>query len=810
MKKKLLIFFIFFSLFLVNPKPIRAEENFFTTLANLFLQLFGLTQSTTKDYVPATVDNRQDNTKFNSDHNDISTRAAPASIKAYNTGVWLHEIVTKKTDPDTNKILYEDLNIKAIENSNCNDMKLSDIVYFYQQKFNSGQLSEKILYQRGNLAPINYPSDLESLKNKSITNPDNCYINAYLNLHSIPRQDFDKGGSSNDLDGVTLSSNQLNDTTKLSIPYDLQGETIPAESNSITAKTIAKNTDIQDRNSLLNIIPKEYQDLIPCGETTTENRKYLFTAKNCLNTPAGWGAKECSSFSDTKQLDIDIDCDDFDGPKKPNGEKYKGGSGPGMSQLGGHGMALSGFTTNQILTSYLGDVDVSLYDEHNELNPKDESLKVSVFMETDYGGQGFSCKNVEGATSYEPDLTNGTGGFKKDGDNIVECTNDDYDKEEIEIIDPTTGEKTIQTTYKQKNPPLCFIFVKDIPMQRYLQGVAETSRDWHIEYQKAHMLICRQAAISGMKNDRKAIGQGGNLGPWIYNNSNNQAFRCDDTRDLDTNQGIAIQKTNGERIINKTTKLWADDSTQERSFFCEPNSTTGFDGYKYEKISHAYSHKIYLPNPNNTNTNTNNSQKIRINGICFEGVSNDTNVLGVTSDTSTSTPKITRQPTKRSSSVTASLINGLYSFNDSSRQNRIKENYDLVDVDEGKWLATYPDQTSCRLDSRVIPALTSLINTISQEIPDNQLIPQNCYRDFDTQYQLWQQGLNKYQDLYTNLIWHSYPGTSIHQTGRVIDFYDKSGQLDKNSPVYQWLVQNGSRFGFYHHPIEPWHWEYNP
>ncbi len=56
----------------------------------------------------------------------------------------------------------------------------------------------------------------------------------------------------------------------------------------------------------------------------------------------------------------------------------------------------------------------------------------------------------------------------------------------------------------------------------------------------------------------------------------------------------------------------------------------------------------------------------------------------------------------------------------------------------------------------------------------------------------------------------NYPGTSPHQTGRAIDFGDKSGKLTSQSPAYKWLVSNASRFGFYHHQLEPEHWNYKP
>lgn len=58
---------------------------------------------------------------------------------------------------------------------------------------------------------------------------------------------------------------------------------------------------------------------------------------------------------------------------------------------------------------------------------------------------------------------------------------------------------------------------------------------------------------------------------------------------------------------------------------------------------------------------------------------------------------------------------------------------------------------------------------------------------------------------------------SPHFTGRALDLYvggdpvstaDHNRHLQINTPVYQWLVKNAARFGFYPYFYEPWHWEY--
>lgn len=60
---------------------------------------------------------------------------------------------------------------------------------------------------------------------------------------------------------------------------------------------------------------------------------------------------------------------------------------------------------------------------------------------------------------------------------------------------------------------------------------------------------------------------------------------------------------------------------------------------------------------------------------------------------------------------------------------------------------------------------------------------------------------------------------SPHFTGRALDLYvggepvstnDQNRAIQVNTKVYQWLVKNAERFGFYPYFYEPWHWEYCP
>ncbi len=60
---------------------------------------------------------------------------------------------------------------------------------------------------------------------------------------------------------------------------------------------------------------------------------------------------------------------------------------------------------------------------------------------------------------------------------------------------------------------------------------------------------------------------------------------------------------------------------------------------------------------------------------------------------------------------------------------------------------------------------------------------------------------------------------SSHFTGRALDLYvggepvstkDQNRAIQVSTQVYQWLVKNAERFGFYPYFYEPWHWEYRP
>ena len=562
---------------------------------------------------------------------------------------------------------------------------------------------------------------------------------------------------------------------------------------------------------LLNFTPEDVHDNIICDDNANINRANLRNTFKCQLTP--------------EYLKGDTDCGlgDYNGGPADCGKEDEQWvkDGPGISQHGARGLSLYGYNYFQIWQKYLGeDIEIKTVDGNDE-----RDITVILVEDMDLDGNGLdndpNCSSIvsHGEASYynRADLEAGTGGVYSDGAPCVYIE----DTSSQPVVDPDSDPdnppppppkkykvKPRPDIEKEKYKDKCFSAVT-LPIKNYLLGIAEVPFMWNIEALKALVIAFRQE-VAGRR--------------FVKSDNSTSVFQCKriiQNRSLGTsenpggelppkitNQKAAVQLTKDEFIYNKNTNNPHHEVVHYTAFCGPGHSNPAFNGLEYELLSRGFR----LTGGN-------------LNGICFEGlypltnsryVSSDGNLyggrggtLGVTSDSSTEINS-SRIPSPRSKTVTASQNGNLYYFNDNTRQSPIKENYDLIDVDNGKWLANFQNQTNCQLDSRVIPALTSLTEKLKQDLPETSLIPKNCYRSYETQSELWFQGLAKYKDTYTNLIWHSYPGTSIHQTGRVIDFYDQNGQLNSSSPTYQWLLKNGSTYGFYHYKLEPWHWEYNP
>ncbi len=53
------------------------------------------------------------------------------------------------------------------------------------------------------------------------------------------------------------------------------------------------------------------------------------------------------------------------------------------------------------------------------------------------------------------------------------------------------------------------------------------------------------------------------------------------------------------------------------------------------------------------------------------------------------------------------------------------------------------------------------------------------------------------------------PGSSMHERGLAVDFTEGGRTLTRGSSGFAWLKANGSSYGFFNLPSEPWHWSTN-
>lgn len=793
MKKKILIFSIFLSFFFVNPKIVIAAENdnnliqeFLNTVVNFFQYIIKGSQYISRNYdVPATYNTKDTATDYASKLHDYGSKNTPQAVRERRIGEYFYAVLFGVKDG------YDPYNLKdevVIEGNTStpnseiecpHDIKIKDIVCFYKNKFNSGESQKKILYKRGEEEPQDY-SQVDC--KKQLENNDQCYINAYINYQDVPQGAFE--GKE---DTAPLTSPQFYDSNRQYTPLNRQGETAPLINDTKdNIKAIIDNTTRQQEILKLSYLDKKTQDKIMCTNFSNINWDNLDKAFACQFDEAKRGNTDCGLGPDTNpQADCGIE-----------GEDYIT-NGRGISQHGAHGLALQGFKYDQIVNKYFGDNATT-----NTFDGKDnEEMMVILTDDLDKFNNQDNCQSYAARVSgiYNHfNIETGEGGVYENGDDCEFIKNEDPN-------DPTrfwyeVKPKDVTTNDEKKTLEECFSSIT-LVRKFYLFGIAEVPTFWHIESLKALMLAFRHDSLTRIiKSTGMQVFQ---CSRGIENIPENKYFQGANPATI-TNQRAAVELTKDELIVDKGNEGKPREDATHYTAFCGPGSSNPlFDGLPYELISRGLW-------GNETGDNANLD---RINGICFTGINErteDSDVLGVTSDNSNTNHYPNRQISSRSKTVNVSLKNNIYYFNDTTTKSPIKENYDLIDVDNGKWLTPFPKYTDCQLDSRVFPAITSLIEKLNQEIPNNSLVPKNCYRDFETQSALWYQGLIKYNDTYTNLMWHSYPGTSIHQTGRVVDFYEDNNRLKSSSPVYQWLVKNASNFGFYHYQIEPWHWEYNP
>ncbi|HNZ84448.1 MAG TPA: D-alanyl-D-alanine carboxypeptidase family protein [Candidatus Woesebacteria bacterium] len=735
MIKKILLILSFFCLFWLNtpvvlaqpdPSPAtqpQTQQNVFVVIWEAIVRffnylIFGITYIS-EDYQASTKDTRQFTNDYTREDKDIASRAIPESVKKYRKGVWFYEVLTKKNNK------YQDELIKSDQLEVCPDIKITEIIAVMCQQ------GQNILYERDK---PNQPLSCQQAPIPSFTpkHPVSCYLNAYNNIQEVPQGLF-----MNEENAAPMTSTQLNDTIRNVMPITFQGETAPPTNDTPQqAKKLAEDSDKQERNMLLGILADKVHDQIACSDKADFNRDNLRDAFACHMMPNSWNNPKCTALGQILDLD-QIQCVEKDTVK----------NGPGLSQRGTHGLALSGYKYKDIVNLYHGDgVDVQRLG--NDLEGP-----IKVVLRTDYGkNSDTTCPNLVGkqAIFYDKiDLYRGSGGVNEDGK--TPCNK--YVR--IPVDDPNNPPSP---PYELKG--ICYPVVHMDTLYNYLLGVAEVSRNWHIEAQKALALTHRHTAVQNR-------GKG-----FLWDDAADQAFRCDqvslnlpkivDGKKVITNQGAAVELTRGEFVVDKYSRRRLHSTA--RTAFCGPGSyNPKFDGLKYEKISYAYQ-------------GGNNA----INGICFEGVG-----------------------------YTMPNIDIALSPDGSYLQ---EYQYDPNSPVLGQTTDNQNNQSAtCLLDNRLFSPLNQLISAFNSQNPDNRLTFLSCYRSTAQQQQLWDQYLaeNKGDKLKT-ISQINYPGTSPHQTGRAIDFGDKSGKLTSQSPAYKWLVSNASRFGFYHHQLEPEHWNYKP
>lgn len=766
MKKKVVVFFIFLSFFFIKPQPIYAAEgNFFTIFwtwitNNLSWLLHEDTVRYTSNELPLTIDKSENFTKYTDINNSLSDRSTPESVRAYRRGLLFYEILNETKGPS--RIKYEDKIIKTNGTDGCNkDFKTTDIICFYYQKYINNQSTKKILYTRDDPnKPIDYPEILSEKCNKTLPNPDNCYINAYINYQDIPTGNF-----SGETNAAVISSNQFNESISTPLPDLDQGEDPPTNDTQDKVKILAKNSDEKEQLSLLNLITNENRNNIPCiSNNEEENRQYLRIFRDKGLVPAKWGTL----------FKLPEPASSIEKPELPNHDCEKKGHGRGMSQFGALGMAMSGYDYHQILNSYYGTNNPSdpnytgiTFETKNEYENANVTVNLTGSCDDNIDcseGKYSSCVNINNSNPSRFDLKKIN--HPKDYVELknYKCTesDSDHEKEKEEFNNWWDKSCTYQIT---------------LSLDDYLLGLAEIFVSWHLETHKALIVAARNIAY---------IKSGGFNSP-LVNTSAHQIFRC---RTLSGNMGkpnnhnTAVAMTKNEFM----TVNGQIATTEYSSIHCDVSQDWAhFDGTAFEQVGL----QVFGIGVGNI-----------YDGVCY---TNDSYPITTTSSNGGGgggSPGIT---------ITGSEINGLFHFNDTRTRpdHRIGVDYDIANVQGGKWLQTFSG--SCRLDNRTFPGLQQLIDVINKEVPGNSIKLNSCYRSIAEQTTLWVKALNKYNNNESEASKHvARPGQSPHHTGRAIDFGDNGGKLNENSSIYRWLVQNGSRFGFYNYKPEPWHWEYNP
>jgi hypothetical protein len=306
------------------------------------------------DFQPAIINNNQDNNNYNQLDKDMTTRAIPASNRAYEMGLYLNDVINNGT-LDDKTISYACNNSCSTSkiDSNCTDIKLSTLAFYFYKK------GEKILYQSGNITPIDYNSGKMENYQYSLVSDGSCYENLYNNNSIIPSGSYQNG------DAAAASSEQLNNVIKTPIPNNSQAQEksslVDQIQNAIDA--LLHNTSKNQTLLYRNIIPQKSQDILPPDNVS--DFKNSFT--DYLH-PDNWPDE--TKEEPPARIDSDLEMGEWEigghCSQDPNSTcNAKGSHCRGMSQYGALGMAEAGKGYEDILKFYYGNITLKTIDSTN-------------------------------------------------------------------------------------------------------------------------------------------------------------------------------------------------------------------------------------------------------------------------------------------------------------------------------------------------------------------------------------------------------------------------------------------------------------
>jgi hypothetical protein len=288
-----------------------------------------------KDFNASTLNTNQELTTYSESDKDFTHRVLPQANRERQIGIWFYDALTRPTDYPPDQIVSKKEDSKKYDTSCPDEIKLSDLIYFFYTK------NEKKIYDHNSLLPLEYTDDLKNLINGYKTNlgPDSCYRNTYSNISSVPNGLFQGQGE------AALTSTQINELFRHITVQSLQASN-SGETNNTPQETerLTENTIKQEEHARVNYLPQNIKDQVNCSANLSEQEIMDNIRKIFKKTimPQNWqGTTKTEETNNYEEYDEGSD----PGNCSP---------GPGMSQYGAQGMALSGKTYKEILTAYYG------------------------------------------------------------------------------------------------------------------------------------------------------------------------------------------------------------------------------------------------------------------------------------------------------------------------------------------------------------------------------------------------------------------------------------------------------------------------